>query len=132
MIIISQKITFSRERKPSDKINEKLQWFGRSLGLFSPRDKDGSCFRIFIELLKMSKQHKFLSSDELAYKLGLTRGTVVHHLNRLMEAGIIVTEKNGYMMRSSNLENLVEDIENDLVSLMGSLKKVAKDIDKEI
>ena len=47
------KITIIRIRKPAQSnINKELQWLGSSLGLFGLRDKDKSCFRIFIELIK--------------------------------------------------------------------------------
>ena len=53
MAIIRQRITIINVRKPALRtINDELQWLGSSLGLFNLRDKDKSCFRIFIELLK--------------------------------------------------------------------------------
>src|SRR3990167_11073730 len=80
------KITIISLRRPLEKtINQELQWFGNSLGLFNLRDKDKSCFRVFIELLKAAKANMPLTSDELAYRLNLSRGTVIHHINKLME-----------------------------------------------
>ena len=56
MALIQQRITIIRMRRPeTPSLNEELQWFGSSLGLFNLRDKDKSCFRIFIELLKATK-----------------------------------------------------------------------------
>lgn len=125
-----QKITIIKSGKPSNKgVNEKLQWFGISLGLFSLRDKDKSCFRIFIELLKAARTHKGLSSDELASKLGITRGTVVHHLRKLMEAGIVAVDRNRYSLRVESLGELIDEIEKDLVRSCSDLKEVAKDLD---
>ena len=41
------KITIISAKKPKESdINEKLQWFGGSLGLFGIRYKDKSCFRV--------------------------------------------------------------------------------------
>ena len=45
-------INFDEEEVPSQ-IDQELQWIGSSLGLFNLRDKDKSCYRIFITLLKM-------------------------------------------------------------------------------
>jgi len=128
-----QKITIIRFRKPLKKdINEELQWLGSSLGLFNLRDRDSSCFRIFIELVKSSRKKKPLSSDELAYKTGLSRGTVIHHLNRLMGSGIVVNEKNKYILRVENLKVLVEEIEKDIKRACSDLKEIAKNIDEEL
>jgi len=133
MIYEHQKITIIRFRKPLKKdINEELQWLGSSLGLFSLRDRNSSCFRIFIELIKSSRKKKPLSSDELAYKTGLSRGTAIHHLNRLMGSGIVVNEKNKYILRVENLKVLVEEIEKDIKRACSDLKEIAKNIDEEL
>jgi len=56
MAYIRQKITIISMNRPAQKnINQELQWFGSSLGLFNLRDKDKSTFRVFIELLKATK-----------------------------------------------------------------------------
>lgn len=133
MIITHQRITIIRTRRPAEKdINKELMWFGDSLGLFNLRDKDKSCFRIFITLLKAAKQDKALSSDEIAAQLNLSRGTVVHHLNKLMEQGIIVHAENGYILRVSNLKVLIDEIEKDVERGLGDLKEIASDIDKRL
>ena len=128
-----QKITIIRFRKPLKKdINEELQWLGSSLGLFNLRDRDSSCFRIFIEVVKSSRKKKPLSSDELAYKTELSRGTIIHHLNRLMGSGIVVNEKNKYILRVENLKVLVDEIEKDIKRTCSDLKEIAKNIDEEL
>ena len=134
MIRISHhRITIIKTRKPFEhNINEELQWLGSSLGLFNLRDKDKSCFRIFIELLKAAKRKQPLSSDELAARLNLTRGTVIHHINRLMDSGIVVHEKKKYLLRVDNLKDLVDEIEKDIERTCSGLKEVAEDIDRRL
>ncbi len=130
MIIRQRKITIVKISKPEHELNKELQWFGNSLDLFNMRDKDRSCFRIFIELLKATKRQIPLSSDEIANKLNLSRGTVVHHLNKLKESGIVIIIKNKYILRGNNLQELVEELEADALRTMQELKRVAKDIDE--
>jgi len=128
-----QEITIIRNRKPAMKdINQQLQWFGGSLGLFNLRDKDKSCFRIFVEMVKSAKEKKALSSDEIAERAHLTRGTVVHHLRKLLKAGIIVHEKNSYILRVDNMSALIQEIEKDIDRTLSDLRDVAEQIDREI
>ncbi len=125
------RITIIKIGKPAKRdINCELQWLGHSLGLFNIRDKDKSCFRIFIELLKAAKKKEPLSSDELAEKLGLTRGTIIHHINNLMNAGLVVQEKRKYMLRVEKLSHLIEELYRDLKTACRDIKEVAKDIDE--
>ena len=131
-MVFQKRITIITIRRPEKNINQQLQWFGISLGLFNLRDKDKSCFRVFVELLKAAKHQTPLRSDEIAQRLGLTRGTVIHHINRLMESGIVVQQRNGYMLRVSNLRDLIEEIEEDIDRSCRELKEVADDIDRWI
>ena len=133
MIIKSQKITIVSIRKPSGhNINKDLQYFGSALGLFGLRDKDKSCFRIFIELIKAAKAKQPLTSDELAARLNLSRGTVVHHLHKLIEAGIVIQYKNKYILRVDNLETLVDELQKDIMRTTEDLKKIATEIDRAL
>jgi predicted transcriptional regulator len=128
-----RRITIVQIRKPADiDINEELQWVGTSLGLFNLRDKDKSCFRIFIELLKTTKQKKPLSSDEIAYRLNLSRGTVVHHIKKLEDSGIVSIEKNRYMLRADNLKSLINEIEKDMKRTCDDLREIADKIDRRL
>src|SRR3990167_3267311 len=112
--MFEQRITIIRvTRPPQRNINDELQWFGTSLGLFGTRDKEKSCFRVFLELLKSAKRHHILSSDELAVRTNLSRGTVVFHLHKLMEAGLVVPTPEGYILRVNNLQAVVEQLRKD-------------------
>ncbi len=133
MIIRSNKITIKKIRKPRNQdINQDLQWFFRSLGLFGPRDKNKSCFRLTIVLLKSLRSSQGLTSDEISEKVSLSRGTVVHHLHNLMGAGLVVKDRNRYMLKVDNLTELVDDIEHNLLKTMSHLRDVAEEIDNRL
>ncbi len=130
---MAQRVTIIRVRNnPNQNVNEELQWLGNSLGLFNQRDRDSSCFRIFITLVKKSRKNEAISSDEIAAKLSLSRGTVVHHLNKLNETGIVVKEPKGYLLREATLERVVSDIHQDMENMFLELKKIAKEIDEKL
>ena len=130
---MSEKITIVRIRKtPSHDIHQELQWLGNSLGLFGRRDKDRSCFRVFITLVRKAKRNETTTSDEIAERLKLTRGTVVHHLNNLMSSGIVIREKKGYLLRETNLQRVIQDIKRDMDTRFEELNEVAKEIDDKL
>src|SRR5574342_811873 len=126
-----RRITIVNIRRPKQvSVNEELQWFGTSLGLFGERDRDKSCFRIFIELIKAIKAAGGLTSDELADRLGLTRATVIHHLNALMERGIVRHEGNLYVMRGDRLTLLVDDLQRDMERAISEMRNAAEELDR--
>jgi len=123
-------ITIIRIRRPKAKdLNHDLQWFSRSLGLFKSRDKESSCFRVFMELLK---EKTGSTSDEIAFCSNLTRGTVVHHLHSLIESGLIIKRKNKYYLITNNLEELIKELKRDVESTLDNLKETAKFLDKQL
>ena len=130
---MAHKVTVVRIRKElSGNVNQELQWVGNSLGLFNLRDRDSSCFRVFITLVKRAKQNTPITSDDVADRLRLSRGTVVHHLNKLIDSGIVVKEKQGYLLRETNLQDMINDLQRDMEGVFSQLKKVAKDIDGKL
>ncbi|MBN2421960.1 winged helix-turn-helix transcriptional regulator [Candidatus Woesearchaeota archaeon] len=133
MLIRESKITIITSRKPKkNELNEEINWFCDSLGLFGNRDKDKSCYRLFVTLLKALKSGQDLSSDEIAEKVQLSRGTVIHHLHKLIGSGIVVSHAQKYSLRYENLSDLITEIERDLLKTMDKLKKSAEEIDKRL
>ncbi len=128
-----QRITIIHVRKNTDSnVNDKLQWIGNSLGLFNARDKNQSCFRIFIVLLKNAKHGQIISSDHIADSLNLSRGTVVHHLDFLRGTGLVIRDKGGYILRENSLEGVLEFIKRDVAATIDGMLNIAKDVDNRL
>ena len=126
-------ITLFKAKKPKDPdLNQALQWFSTSLGLFGERDKEKSCFRIFVELVKAARYKKALTSDQLAARANLSRATVIHHLKRLIAADMVTVEKNQYALRTENLEDLVKEIQTETARVFHDLKDMAEELDEQL
>ncbi|MFH1649609.1 MAG: helix-turn-helix domain-containing protein [Candidatus Woesearchaeota archaeon] len=124
------RITVIKTSRPSQAgLNEKLLWLGGSLGLFNQRDKDKSCFRVFITLVK---EKEGVTSDQIADQLKLTRGTAVHHLNKLMESGIVIRERNIYHLRGDSVQDVIAHVERTMNKALEDLKQTAEEIDKSM
>ena len=130
---MGQKVTIIKIRRSNaENVNQELQWLGNSLGLFGLRDRDSSCFRVFITLVRKAKRNEPISSDDIAKRLQLTRGTVVHHLTKLMDSGIVIRERSGYLLREANLQKVISDIRRDMENVFSELQEVAKEIDEKL
>ena len=133
MVSAYQHIIIIRTRRDDAQgINDDLKWFCNSLGMFNQRDKDNSCYRIFVELLKSTRSKRLMSSDGLAYRLGLSRGTVVHHLNKLIESGFVVCERNKYSLRADALTVIVDELEEDTRRALMHIRETANKIDNAL
>ncbi|MBI2144822.1 helix-turn-helix domain-containing protein [Candidatus Woesearchaeota archaeon] len=133
MIFREQRITIIRIARPRlGNVNDELKWLGHSLGLFNERDKESSLYRLFVELIKSNRAGNAITSEELAQRLHLTRGTVVHHLNKLLESGIVVSDRNRYALRVRNLEVLIDELRKDIRRTLDDLREIARQIDEEL
>ena len=127
------KVTIIRLRKPTAKdLNEDLQWFSNSLGLFTERDKEKSCFRIFVELIKAARKNQALTSDQLSARTHLSRATIIHHMARLIESGLVIHHEGKYLLRVDNLETLVEEIKRDVLRAFEDLHTMAEELDDQL
>lgn len=128
-----RKVTIIRVQKPQKKdINEEIQWFSNTLGLFSQRDKEKSKFRVFLELLKAAKFRRSISSEQISKKTGLSRATVLHHIEYLIESGVVIELGGKYVLRVNNLEELVAHIQKDIFEIFKDLKEMAEELDREL
>ena len=73
-----------------------------------------------------------IPAEYIAFRLNLSRGTVIHHINKLIDAGIVTYYKNRYMLRVDNLEVLIDEVEKDIKRTCEGLKSVAKEIDRTL
>ena len=111
-------------------INSQLQWFSQSLGLFNKRDKEKSCFRIFIALVEAKKSSRYLSSDEIAEKANLTRATIIHHLKNLEDHGLIKKESNRYSLSCKNFSSIIQHLQEQFKQSLEELEDTANNLDK--
>jgi len=128
-----KKVTIFKIEKPSTQdLNKELQWFSESIGLFGSRDKEKSCFRVFIELIKAKKDHRLLSSDEIASQAHITRATAIHHLKNLQDRGLIRHQQNRYTLTVNDFVSLLEHVEQELDDVFEELKEAAEELNKKI
>jgi predicted transcriptional regulator len=126
-------IVQAKAQSESHNVNELLQWLGGSLGLFNTRDKDKSCYRVFLALLQqLKKEEAGMTSDEIALATKLSRGTVVHHLNKLMESGLVISQRGRYALRVESLESLVTEVQANVHETFEGMKDVARYLDRQL
>lgn len=119
-------------KKRHDSVEDTINLLCESLGVIGPRDVDNTSIKIFKELLKALRGEKVMTSDELAEKVGLTRGAIVHHLNRMVKTGVVIRSSRGYEIRSYDLESLIDEVRTDVNRFLEDIRNVAKELDKAL
>jgi predicted transcriptional regulator len=126
------KITIRKMMLPEENnFNEKIAWICASLGFFEDIDKNKNAANIFKEIFISSTQGQVLTSTTISERVGMSRGCVINHLNKLEHSGLI--EKGGkyYFTRHRTMKGIIEEIEDDLLHIFNRMKKVSEKIDSE-
>jgi predicted transcriptional regulator len=117
---------------PTADFDGDVEWMCRCFGFLESRDKEKTAAKIFKALLGAMKEGKGLSSDELAEKIGLTRGTMVHHLNKLIQSGLAIHREGRYELRGASLRRTVQEIKRDISRIFENVEHVAQSIDENL
>lgn len=127
-------IIIKKIRSPAPgNIENDIDYLCRSLGYFSQRDKQDTAGKIFRLLVREAcEPEECLTSDEIADKVNLTRGAIVHHLNSFISSGIVVKEHNRYRLRSASLQKSLEEIRQDIDRIIEQMIKIAIEIDEKL
>lgn len=120
------------ERPFSNDIREEFNWICQSLGFFEPIDKEKTASAIFKAILDATEQGNGLSSNEIAQKVNMSRGAIINHLNRLLNAGLIVKTGHFYVARSKSVYRLIQEIEEDIDRVFARMKDTAREIDEQM
>jgi predicted transcriptional regulator len=131
---MQKQILIKKIRSPAPgNLNDDIDYLCKSLGYFSRRDKQDTAGKIFRLLVKEAcEPENCLTSDEIAEKLDLTRGAIVHHLNSFISSGIVIKEQNRYRLRSVSLQKSMEEIRSDIERIMDQMIKIAIEIDEKM
>jgi len=127
-----KRITISIEPIPESNTNQEIHWISQALGLFNERDKEKSCHRIFVELIKAKKDNTLLSSQDLADKSNLSRATVLHHLDKLIESNIVMEKNHEFELIDSNLNSIIIRLKKEMNEFLEEMEKVSKKLDEEL
>ena len=131
---MARAVVVRKVRSPAPgSIDEDIDYICKSFGYFSQRDKQESAGKIFRLLVKEACGHnEGICSDEMAKKLSLSRGAIVHHLNSFITCGLVIKERNVYRIRSSSLQKSIEEIKEDIDRIFKQMSKIAIEIDEKL
>ncbi len=128
-----RQFTIKKLRDPvKNKLNEDIEWICHSLGFITPRDQDKTAFRILKALIQSAKEGGGLTSEELTEYVEPTIGSVIYHLKKLMNAGLVVKLDSTYELRMNSFLKTIEEIEKEIAGALADIKKIAKDVDDRV
>jgi predicted transcriptional regulator len=135
-MVVIRKRTFEliiRKVEPpfSKSVQDDLDWICQSFGFFEEIDKEKTASSVFKEIVRATEKGKPVNSTDLAKNVGMSRGSVINHLNNLIQSGLIVKDGRFYMARSQSMFRTIEEIEEDIDRIFDRMKQRARYIDEK-
>lgn len=125
--ILIRRIEMPHSSNPQEEIN----WICRSLGFFETIDKGKTAATVFKEIVHATEANTPLTSSQLAQRAGMSRGSIINHLNNLLRSGLIVKHGRQYIARSGSMHGLIEELETDVETIFRRMKKIARELDED-
>ncbi len=93
------------------------------------RDVEG---QILINFIYAAKEGRGISSTELKIEPKIPQSTLIYHLNRFMDLGMIVRRGHRYYLRANDMSKVIEEINYDIDREFMKMLNVAKEFDRLI
>jgi predicted transcriptional regulator len=115
----------SVERPREETPDAIIKWFCKVFDLDSEIETE-----LMKRFINAAKQNKPITSSELTFR-SVARSTVIYHLNRFIDAGLIVRKGRKYLFRGSNLSSLIEEMEYDINREIQRMLDLAREFDSK-
>ncbi len=123
-------LTVVRPRS-SSRPEDELEVFCRRLSIISSRDMDGTVTVVFRSMLQEGRARP-VGSSELAGLTRLNRVTIIHHLQRLEQMGLVEHTERKYRLRVHDLGEAVEQMREQMMRSFEEAESIAERLDKEM
>ncbi|MDE1811099.1 MAG: hypothetical protein KGH66_03595 [Candidatus Micrarchaeota archaeon] len=117
------------ERPDTSDSEAMIKWFCNVLGL---SDEKGESIeeQMLREFADAAYKNEGLSSAEITLDTPIARSTVIYHINRFIDTGLVVKRGRKYYLRASEMSKAIEEIEYDIEKEMHRMLDTAKEFDR--
>ncbi len=117
------------ERPDENDPVKMIRWFCATFGM-SGSEEDSIEEQILKDFVFSQRKEDGLASSEIQFDRVVARSTVIYHLNRFIDAGMIVKKGRRYYLRANEMSKVIEEIEYDIEREMKRMIDTAKEFDR--
>ncbi|MGC8622479.1 MAG: winged helix-turn-helix domain-containing protein [Candidatus Micrarchaeia archaeon] len=131
----SKEIVIRSVDKPvreKDNVDVLIKWFCEAFGLSKEDEKDSIEEKILKKFIYAALKDKGISSGELKFGKPIPRSTIIYHLNRFIDAGLIIKRGRRYYLRSVDMAGVIKELEYDMDREIRRMLDMAEDLNRII
>jgi predicted transcriptional regulator len=119
----------SRGKENADTL---IRWFCVAFGLSKSDEKESLEEKILKKFIYAAFKNEGLSSSEISFGKPIPRSTIIYHLNRFVELGIIVKRGRKYYLRAMDMASTIKELEYDMNREMMKMFDIAEELNNMV
>ena len=101
----------------------------RKMRLMSERDTDATLPQV-LKVMMLHSRGQPVGGSELSELSGINRITIIHHLKRLENAGLVQRQESKYVLRVRSAEDMILEFRKDMERSFAEMDELAREFDE--
>ncbi|MEM4554660.1 MAG: helix-turn-helix domain-containing protein [Candidatus Anstonellaceae archaeon] len=118
------------QKGKSHHVDSDLVALCKMMRIMSERDIDATLPQV-LKLMLLEGRLRPIGGSELSRISGLNRITVIHHLKRLEEVGLVRRVEGKYILRFRSTEDMLVEFKKEVEKMLMEMDELARQIDEE-
>jgi DNA-binding MarR family transcriptional regulator len=114
--------------KKDDSPDDELVSLCRKMRLMSERDTDATLPQV-LKVMMLRSRGQPVGGSELSELSGINRITIIHHLKRLENAGLVQRQESKYVLRVQSAEEMLLRFREEMERHFQEMDEMAREID---
>jgi len=118
------------QRKDSENIDAELASLCKMMRIMSDRDTDGTLPQV-LKIMMVEGRGKPVGGSDLSRISGINRITIIHHLGRLEDAGLVRRSEGKYILKIQSAEDMLMEFRKEMEKHFSEMDEMAREIDEQ-
>lgn len=102
----------------------------RKMRLMSERDTDATLPQV-LKVMMLHSRGQPVGGSELSELSGINRITIIHHLKRLENAGLVQRQESKYVLRVRSAEDMILEFRKEMERSFAEMDDLAREFDEQ-
>ncbi len=125
-----QKAELVQQKRQSQDIDAELAELCKMMRIMSERDTDGTLPQV-LKAMMVEGKGKPVSGSDLSRISGINRITIIHHLGRLEDAGLVRRSEGKYILKVQSAEDMLVEFRKEMERHFELMDEMARLFDEQ-
>lgn len=118
------------QQKRQQDIDSELASLCKMMRIMSDRDTDGTLPQV-LKIMMVEGKGKPVGGSDLSRISGINRITIIHHLGRLEDAGLVRRSEGKYILKVQSAEDMLMEFRKEMERHFSEMDEMAREIDEQ-